>query len=223
MKILLIEDDAKISKNVKFFLEQYKYIIDTSDSVSKSIEMLDENEYDIILLDWMLKDGEGSEILKYLSNKNSKTPILTITAKSMLGDKIEAFELGVDDYLVKPFMLPELLMRIKSIIRRSTSNTLQPNTTFFEFEIDMNKCEVRHNTELLNIKGKVYALLEYLILNLDRVVSRMEIEERVLDSSESDSNLVDVYIATLRKEFKKYSEEEIIKTVKGKGYMLCSN
>lgn len=218
MRILLIEDDEKLSKNISFYLEKYKYIVDRSKTVAKALQYLNSNVYDIILLDWMLPDGEGTEILK--ENRNN-IPVIMLTAKSMLSDKVEAFELGVDDYLSKPFMLPELLARIKSILRRNMS--LDTNViNLDQLEIDLNKYEVRYKGNTLNISGKQFSILEYLVHKIDHVVSRDELSERVLDTLENETNLVDVYISTIRKEIKKYSDREYIKTVKGVGYMLCS-
>lgn len=219
MRVLLVEDDIKISKNISFYLTQHKYIVDSSRSVIDAKNYLLQNEYDVILLDWMLPDGEGISLLK---DKTWTTPVIMITAKAMLNDKVEAFELGIDDYLTKPFMLPELLARIRSVVRRS-NNLVNSNITVGDVTIDLNKYQVLFKNQVLDITGKAYAVIEYLALKVDQVVPRSDLSERVLDSSESDSNLVDVYIANIRKEIRKYSDKEYIKTVKGVGYMLCSN
>lgn len=219
MRVLLVEDDAKISKNVAFYLSQHKYIVDIASNLQNSKQYLSDNEYDVILLDWMLPDGEGISLLKA---RTWNTPVIMITAKAMLNDKMEAFELGIDDYLTKPFMLPELLVRIRSVVRRS-NNSSESIIKIDELSIDLNKYEVKYMDTVLEISGKAFSIIEFLAMRLDHVVARDELAEKVLDSVESDSNLVDVYIATIRKTLKKYSEKKYIKTVKGVGYMLCSN
>ena len=223
MRILLVEDDKKISKNVAFFLEKYGFIVDLAENLVVAEKVRQESEHDLILLDWMLPDGEGVQFLNEIRAKGDNSPVIMLTARSLLEDKIEAFNFGADDYLTKPFQLPELLVRIKSVVRRTVSSDATPIYQFGDLTVDTNKCEVKLKDKVLDISAKTYSVFEYLVINSNRVVARDEIFEKVLDIEPDASNAVDVYIANIRSLLGKKLGNSLIKTVKGRGYMLCTD
>lgn len=222
MKILLVEDDKTISNNSAFYLRKYSYLVDQAFTINQSDELLLSNEYDLLVIDRTLPDGDGVSLVKKCRDIKNNIPIIMITARTLLEDKVEAFEIGVDDYVTKPFQLPELLVRIKSILRRTNLDTTTSLITIGDLEINTDSCSVTIKSKEIELTGKTYNVLEYLAMNKDRIVSRDEICERVLDLDNESSNVVDVHIAYIRKAFGKKTSNKLIKTVKGKGYMLCS-
>lgn len=215
-KILLIEDNKDISKNIKEYLELEGYKIDTAYDGEVWIDKAVENKYDLILLDLMLPKIDGFTIAKKLQRK-IKTPIIMTTAKDSIDDKLLWFESGALDYIVKPFDLRELEVRINILLKRNenTHNIIEYN----DLEINLEKREFKKSNTLVNITQKEFLIFEYLYQNSSRVVTRTELIEYIWWESglfESDSKL-DVYISNLRKKLWK----TIIETVKGVGYKIA--
>ena len=220
MRILLIEDDEKVSKAVCRGLEAEHLAVDT---VSDGLEGLDAARtlpYDLVILDLMLPGLGGTELLKRLRQINTEIPVLVLTARDAVADKIANFEAGADDYLTKPFAFAELAVRVKALLRRgpvTRANVLR----IADLEIDRLTHQVRRNGDPVKLTAKEYALVEYLALNTGRVVSRSMIVEHVWDQSfEGLTNIVDVYVRQLRAKLDEPYSLRLIHTARGAGYYL---
>jgi two-component system copper resistance phosphate regulon response regulator CusR len=179
--------------------------------------------YDLIILDLMLPGMSGTEVLQRIRLNNTHTPVLMLTARDALGDKVKHFELGADDYLTKPFAFAELIVRVKALLRRgavSRSNVLRVE----DLELDRLTQQVRRSGQKLDLTVKEYALLEYLMQNAGRVLSRTMIIEHVWDQSfDGATNIVDVYIRHLRNKVDEAHDRKLIRTVRGAGYAISSD
>jgi len=222
MKILIIEDDEGILHNIQKILEQEQYLVDTSMNGKDGLYKAEIDDYDLIILDWMLPDIGGNEIIKILRNKKVSTPIMLLTAKSQLEDKLEGFESGADDYLTKPFEMKELLARVGALIRRNFPQSPSSLIKIDDLEINSNTCQVHRQGVAIQLAPKEYALLEYLARNPCTVIDRMSLMNHVWgETLDSFSNTVDVHISYLRTKIDGPYPKKLIKTVKNKGYMLC--
>lgn len=221
MRLLIIEDDQTISANLKRYLSTKEFTVDCAKNIEEGLYFLEEESFDCIILDWMLPDGEGTSLLKKMRDRGLSTPVILLTARSQIEDKIEGFSLGSDDYLTKPFSMAELEARIGALIRRTTAAKSSPMISCGEVTVDLNKCTVSVDSKLVNLSPKEYTLLEYLMLHKEMVVSRDKILRHVWGENEDVlSNTVDVHISNLRKKVFTTSGVEI-KTIVNKGYMLC--
>lgn len=222
MKILIVEDDERIAANIRNYL---KNTANFSSQIAPSSEeaeyLFSTQDWDGVILDWMLPDGDGLELLKLIRERNNNTPILMLTAKSQIEDKVAGLGLGADDYLTKPFALEELLVRIKNIIKRKTLSSSAPVIKVGDLKIDTNTREVYIGERMISLAPREYELLEYLALKNGTTLSRQDLLDHVWgESIDPFSNTVDVHIRYLRKKLK--GSKNLIKTVKGKGYILCS-
>ncbi|MBY0540812.1 MAG: response regulator transcription factor [Arcobacteraceae bacterium] len=219
MKILIIEDDIKIINFLKKGLEEECYIIDSSTNGDEGLYLASVNEYDLILLDIMLPVKDGMEVCKALRASKNQTPIIMLTAKDSIEDKIKGLDIGANDYLAKPFSFAELLARIRVQLR--TINSSQTKISIGDLELDLlNKTAIRAN-ENITLTAKEFALLEYLIKNKDRVLSETTINSALSSFEDSNiSNIVNVYIYRLRNKIDKNFENKLIKTVRGIGFKI---
>ena len=217
MKILVVEDDQKIGSNLKRLLEKEAYIVTLVESVADGIDQVMSDEYDILICDRRLSDGDGIEIVAALRANNLSTPVIMLTAKSRSGDVIEGLDLGADDYLTKPFDVEVLKARIRALLRRRKKVVTAPLVVLGDVTVDMNSHVITLKNKIVSLSPKEYGVLEYLLMNRGKVVERMEILTHVW-SEEVDlfSNTVDVHIRYLRKKL----GSRLIKTVRGRGYML---
>jgi DNA-binding response OmpR family regulator len=220
MRLLLIEDEGKVAAFVTRGLEAERYAVDVAANGRSAIELSNAYQYDLVILDLMLPEISGTEVLRRIRQNNSHVPVLVLTARDALGDKVEHFELGADDYLTKPFAFAELLVRIKALLRRgavSRSNVLR----VADLELDRLSQQVKRAGRRVELTGKEYALLEYLMLNAGRVLSRTMIIEHVWDQSfDGATNIVDVYVRHLRNKVDEGHERKLIRTVRGVGYAI---
>jgi len=222
MKILLIDDDQVLGNNLQVLLQDKGYVVDYAKSAEEGIDLVFNTEHDIILLDWMLPDKTGDEVCKILRGADIKTPIIFLTAKSQIEDKVRGLDFGADDYVTKPFVIEELLARIRTHIRRNYNKTLQTTISVGDLCINTDSCEVRVGDRVIALSPKLYAILEFLATNKQSVVSRGRMIEHLWDGEEElMSNIVDAHIKNLRKELSALMKKAEIRTIKGKGYMLC--
>jgi DNA-binding response OmpR family regulator len=220
MRLLLVEDEEKVAAFIVRGLEAERFAVDVASDGRSAIELSSTYQYDLVILDLMLPEISGTEVLRRIRQNDSRVPVLVLTARDALGDKVEHFELGADDYLTKPFAFAELLVRVKALLRRgavSRSNLLR----VADLELDRLSQQVKRAGRRIEFTGKEYALLEYLMLNAGRVLSRTMIIEHVWDQSfDGVTNIVDVYVRHLRNKVDEGHERKLIRTVRGVGYAI---
>jgi two-component system copper resistance phosphate regulon response regulator CusR len=220
MRILLVEDEEKVRRFVVRGLKSEGYAVDAAIDGQMGLDSLSGSSYDLIVLDINLPGLSGTDLLQRLRKKNSTVPVLMLTARDSVADKVKNFEAGADDYLTKPFSFAELLVRVKALLRRGPvdrSTVLRVE----DLELDRVAHQVRRNEQAVELTSKEFSLLEYLMVNTGRVLSRTMIVEHVWDQSfEGLTNIVDVYILQLRKKIDGEHEQKLIRTVRGVGYSI---
>jgi DNA-binding response OmpR family regulator len=220
MRVLLIEDEEKLSDTVARNLKAEGFSVDVANNGAKGMELAVSYAYDLILLDILLPNLDGAQVLEKIRARNREVPVLMLTAKDSVQDKVKLFELGADDYLTKPFSFAELLVRIKALLRRRPAQQMDVIRSG-DFELDRLTHKVKRAEKRIDLSAKEYALLEYLALNNGRVLSRAMIIEHVWDQSfENLTNIVDVYIRQLRNKIDDNHEPRLIRTVRGTGYVF---
>jgi len=220
MKLLLIEDDVKVAGFVRKGLEREGFMVTAVADGAAGLELGQEESFDAIILDLMLPKLSGLSVLQQLRRFGVTTPVLILTAKGSVEDRIEGLNLGADDYLVKPFAFGELLARIRALLRRK-SDRKEPVLDFGELKIDPNRREVTRSEEPVELTTKEYALLEFLAYNANRALSRITISEHVWDYQfDTGTNFIDVYINRLRNKIEEGFDKKYIQTVRGYGYMF---
>ena len=220
MRILVVEDHKKIASFIEKGLKAERYAVDVAYDGDEGLAMAQMDEYDLIILDIMLPEKSGYEVTKLLRDHSIKTPILMLTAKDELEDKVRGLDLGADDYLTKPFMFEELLARIRALFRRGGMSS-ETKLSLADLAVDPVTHDVFRNNQKIDLTAKEYGLLEYLLRNKGRIVTRTTIIEHVWDLHfDSDTNLVDVYIRYLRKKIDDDFEQKLIHTIRGVGYVL---
>jgi two-component system copper resistance phosphate regulon response regulator CusR len=213
-------DEKKVADIIARGLKAERFAVDVCNDGQQGWESADAYDYDIIVLDLMLPGLSGSEILQRVRRKNSQVPILILTARTGMDDKISNFELGADDYLTKPFAFAELLVRIKALLRRGPVNRSSV-LRVADLEIDRLSQKVRRAGKKIELTGKEYSLLEYLATHPGRVFSRTMIIEHVWDQSfQGLTNIVDVYVRHLREKIDDPFPNKLLRTVRGVGYSL---
>ncbi len=221
MNILIIEDEYSLADAISESLKNEKFnVIIKANGEQGEDEALTEN-YDLILLDVMLPGKNGFEILRYLRNQKIKTPIIMLTAKSEIDDKLNGLEHGADDYITKPFAMRELIARIKAVLKRT--NNIE-NTDYLEYGdlvLDLKNAKLMCNNNELQISGKELELLEQLLINKNQISSRESLAERIWGyENDSEYNNVEVYITFIRRKLKLIDSKVTIKAIRGVGYKL---
>jgi two-component system copper resistance phosphate regulon response regulator CusR len=220
MRLLLIEDEQKVADVIVRGLRAERFAVDVAHDGITGWEMASSVQYDLIILDLMLPGISGTEVLRRLQRKGCNAAVLVLTARDSIGDKVQQFEAGADDYLTKPFAYAELIVRIKALLRRPpTSHSYVLRVA--DLELDRLTQKVRRAGKRIDLTVKEYALLEYFAANARRVLTRTMIMEHVWDESfEGLTNIVDVYVRHLRAKVDDAHEQKLIRTVRGAGYCL---
>ncbi|WP_419774330.1 response regulator [Halarcobacter sp.] len=222
MKILIIEDDEKIVNFLKKGLEEESYSVDYSLNGDEGIYLASVNDYDLILLDIMLPIKDGIEVCKTLRADGINTPIIMLTAKDSIEDKIKGLDIGANDYLAKPFSFSELLARIRVQLR--ATNQTQTTLKLADLELDLLTKTAKRGEDIINLTAKEFALLEYLIKNQNKVLSESVISSSLSNMDDMNmSNVVNVYIYRLRNKIDKPYEKKLIKTIRGLGFKISDD
>lgn len=220
MRLLLVEDERKVSDIIARGLRAEGFAVDMAHDGPSGWEMASSVDYDLIVLDLMLPGLSGTELLRRLRLGGNHTTVLVLTARDATADKVENFEAGADDYLTKPFVFAELLVRVKALLRRpavSRSNVIR----VADLEVDRLAHQVRRAGKRIELTSKEFGLLEYMAAHAGRVLSRTMIMEHVWDDSfEGLTNIVDVYVRHLREKVDQPHKQKLIHTVRGAGYSL---
>lgn len=220
MKILIIEDEQKLARILKKGLEEHDFTVDLSFDGEEGLHMAESYPYDAVLLDLMLPGKNGLAILKTLRAKKIDVPVLVVTARGEVEDRIKGLDIGADDYIPKPFDLTELMARLRAAIRRNKGKP-SPIVVVEDLAIDTNAKAATRAGKAIPLSAREYMLLEYLALNAGRVVSRTELIDHVYATEyEWDSNVIDVYINYLRNKIDKGFGKPLIHTKRGAGYLL---
>ncbi len=220
MKILVVEDEKKVANFLQKGLKEEQYVVDVAYDGLEGEHLAKTNDYDLILLDIMLPGKDGINILKTLRQCQVNVPVIMLTAKEMVEDKIKGFNAGCDDYISKPFSFEELLVRIRAVLRRG-SGALSNVISFADLTLDLISHKVIRAGREIELTAKEYTLLEYLVRNPNRVLTRTMIAEHVWDYNyDSFTNVIDVYINYLRNKVDRGFPTKLIHTVRGVGYVL---
>lgn len=220
MRILLVEDEKDLAMIMKQGLEEEGYVVEVAYDGEEGLYMAENYAADVVILDIMLPILDGLSVLTSMRKKGINTPVIMLTARDALIDKIKGLDTGADDYLTKPFVFGELLARVRSLIRRKTT-VKEAVIRIADLEIDTASHEVKRGGKPVRLSAKEYALLEYLAYKKNTVVSRSDIVEHIYhEDSDMDSNVVDVYINYLRNKVDKGFDKKLIQTVRGAGYIL---
>ncbi len=218
--MLVIEDEAKVAKFIQRGLMAERYSVDVAEDGRRGLDLATSYHYDLVILDLMLPELDGTEVLRRIRATNPSVLVLVLTARDTLGDKITHLEAGADDYITKPFAFAELVARTKALLRRGPVNRSNI-VRIADLEVDRLTQQVKRGGKRIELTSKEYALLEYLSLNMGRVLSRNMILEHVWDQSfDGFSNIVDVYVGHLRTKIDDAFEPKLLKTVRGVGYVL---
>lgn len=222
MRVLVTEDHASLARSIANGLREEGFAVDLTARGGEAVTLADANPYDCIVLDVMLPDRDGWSVLKHLRDTGSSSPVLMLTARDAIEDRVKGLNLGADDYLVKPFAWEELLARVRALVRRGHGQR-SPVIQVADLEIDTAAKSVRRGGQPIALSAKEYALLEFLAHRQGKVVSRAEIWDHLYDSAdETTSNVVDVYIGYLRNKIDRDHPVKLIQTRRGMGYLLSA-
>lgn len=224
-KILVVEDEVKVANAVKKGLEENGFEVEVAYDGRMGKSLASSNSYDLVILDLNLPHNNGYEICEVIRHKNIRIPIIMLTALGGMDDKMQAFELGADDYLVKPFDFRELLARIRVFLKRAGADVQQSSLykiVIADLEIDREKKEVTRSGRKISLTAKEYQLLEFLALHKGKVISKLTIAEKVWDIDfDTGTNVIEVYMNFLRKKIDKDFDNKLLHTKTGMGYYLA--
>jgi DNA-binding response OmpR family regulator len=220
MRVLIVEDHELLRDSLATGLREAGFAVDTASDGEEGLWHAQSGNFDAVVLDLMLPKLSGLELLRALRKKDSKTPVLVLTAKDTTDDRVRGLDSGADDYLIKPFAFPELLARVRALVRRRYDSK-SPTLRVEDLEIDTLTRSARRGAESVPLSAREFALLEFLALRANQVVSRTDIAEHLYESdSDPDSNVVDVFIAHLRRKIERPTLPRLIHTRRGHGYLL---
>ena len=221
MRVLVIEDERRLALYVKKGLEEHNFAVDVAADGETGLSCVSENEYDVIVLDLLLPKKDGLTVLQELRAGGNQAPVLILTARDALTDKVAGFDAGADDYLVKPFSFLELLLRVRALLRRGKVEP-QVKLQVGDLIMDLTAHRVSRAGKILQLTGKEFALLEFFLRNPGRVLTRTTISEHVWDYGfeHTFSNVLDVFVNRLRHKIDRDFAHKLLHTIKGVGYVL---
>ena len=220
MKILVVEDEKKVAAFIKKGLEEDSYRVELAADGEKGKEVALQHSFDLIILDILMPKKDGLTLLKELRAQRISTPVLMITAKGSVDDKVKGLDSGADDYLVKPFAIAELLARVRSLLRRGGSEKLTALSAG-DLMLDLVSHKAARGKKMIELTAKEYTLLEYFMRNTNKVLSRTIISEHICNYNfDTGTNIIDVYINHLRNKIDGGFEKKLIHTIRGVGYMM---
>ena len=220
MRLLVVEDEKKLNELITKKLEKEYYGVDSCFDGEEAIRYVEGTEYDAIILDIMLPKFDGFEVIKRIRAKKNKVPILLLTARDNIDDKVKGLDYGADDYLVKPVVFKELMARIRVLLRRNSGNA-DNVITVANLKVDLDAKTVFRDGVLIKLSGREYSILEYLIRNKGKILPRERIEDHIWNYEyEGGTNVIDVYIRYLRKKIDDSYTPKLIHTIRGLGYVL---
>ncbi|MDO9235567.1 MAG: heavy metal response regulator transcription factor [Aquabacterium sp.] len=221
MKLLIVEDESKTADYLRQGLMEAGFVVDLARTGLDGHHLAMTEAYDLIMLDVMLPDVDGWRILQALREAGKQTPVLFLTARDSVADRVKGLELGADDYLVKPFAFAELLARVRTLIRRGSTPVQSDRLQVADLVLDLAKRRAMRGTVRINLTGKEFSLLELLVRRQGEVLPRSLIASQVWDMNfDSDTNVIDVAIRRLRAKIDEEFEPKLIRTVRGMGYSL---
>jgi len=221
MRVLVVEDDKKIASFVSRGLKEAGYLVDVADRGDEALPLGLNNHYDIAIVDLMLPGLDGLSVIERWRAQKVKTPVIILSAKRSVDDRVKGLQIGGDDYLTKPFAFSELLARVQALVRRS-SQTAEPTTlSYADLTLDLLSREVRRDGKRIDLQAREFALLEYLLRNAGRVVSKTMLLEHVWDYNfDPKTNVIDVLVSRLRSKIDRDFNPKLIQTMRGFGYVL---
>ncbi len=221
MKTLLVEDDPKIAAFIKTGLQEAGFAVDTTEDAEQALQNAAETRYDIFIVDIMLPRLDGLSLIDILRQQGIEAPILILSAKHTVDDRINGLQRGADDYMVKPFIFAELLARVQALVRRSLKSVETNRLTCADLTVDLLERKVRRGGQEIELQPKEYAMLIYLLRNRGRTVSKTMIMEQLWNLHfDPQTNVVDVLICRLRNKIDKQFPQKLIQTIRGIGYVI---
>ena len=220
MRILTVEDEKKVASFIKKGLEEEYFSVDIACDGREGLKLIESEEYDLIIMDVMLPFMDGISLVKETRKRKNATPILMLTIKDSIKDKVEGLDAGADDYLTKPFAFEELLARIRALLRRN-DNIKSTKLTVGDLILDLQSHRVTRKDKEIILTPKEYSILEYLMKNVNKVVSRTRLIEHVYDYHfDTETNIIDVYINKVRTKVDNDFDRQLIYTIRGIGYII---
>jgi len=222
MRILVADDEAKIAQFIRKGLKEDGYAVDVASDGDEALQLALQEDYDAVVLDIMLPGMDGISVLKKLRSSRPDMPVMLVSARDSVSDKVRGLDAGADDYLTKPFAFEEFLARVRALLRPR----VRPDSSlvYADLVLDLRTHKASRSGQPVELSNREYSLLEYLLRNADQVVTRTMIANHVWDLNfDTDTNIVDVYVAYLRKKIDDGRDSRLIRTVRGRGYILSDH
>ena len=222
MRILVADDEAKIAQFIRKGLKEDGYAVDVASDGDEALQLALQEDYDAVVLDIMLPGMDGISVLKKLRSSRPDMPVMLVSARDSVSDKVRGLDAGADDYLTKPFAFEEFLARVRALLRPR----VRPDSSlvYADLVLDLRTHKASRSGQPVELSNREYSLLEYLLRNADQVVTRTMIANHVWDLNfDTDTNIVDVYVAYLRKKIDDGYDTRLIRTVRGRGYILSDH